>query len=216
MRSRFDSTSSGQPERHPGEDATNSVSGSRLGAAAVAALALALPGAVSAGSLPLHAGTHAVARADVRLLAAGTRLYDLDFEGLLEPLAQATRMGRVRELAPLPLREWASVFGTSHTTVYQWVRRDPSARPKLTTVLEALERAAKHHGDVALWLRTPLSGTNIRPLDLLREERWRAFDGALRLKPHATLELDPDQLARLRRDEVSWALSDVPHGEAPA
>lgn len=213
MSHRVEGTSSGRPERWAEVDVTNSMSGTRLGAA-VAVLALALPGAVSAGSLPADAGTRAMGRADVRMLAQGTRLYDLDFEGAVDPIVRPTMMGRIRELAPLSLREWAYVFDTSHTSIHQWIRREPQGRSRVGVVLEALERAARYHGDLASWLRTPLSGTGPRPLDLLREGKWRAFDGALRLGPHELPRVAPEELSRLRREELSWALPELPDGEA--
>jgi len=197
-----------------GVDGTTSASsGGRLGSAARAAVAVLLVGPLTGAGQGSAAGTHIAAHTDVRPLVAGTRLYDIAVEGPLVPFTRPTRMARIRELAPLSLREWAIVLGVSYTTVQKWVLREPPRREKLTAVHEALELAARLHGDLVTWLRTPLLDTQVAPLDLLREERWRAFDGALRVRAVAPPTIDSGELLRRRHAEVSWATAEVPDEE---
>jgi hypothetical protein len=212
-------TTAGRADALIDVDSTTSSSGGgrRLGAAArTAAAALLVWPTVAAGHDPAAAGTHVASHTDVRQLVAGTHLYDVAVEGPLVPFVRPTRMARIRELASFSLRDWASVFSVSYTAVGQWLHKEPPGREKLTMVRDALERAAQMHGDLRSWLTLPLSGTDVTPLELLREERWRAFDGALHVQAVGVPTIAPDELLRRRQAEVSWALPELHDGDETA
>ncbi len=115
-------------------------------------------------------------------------------------------MARIRALAPLSFREWAPVFGVSHSAIKQWADGDEPDREKLDRVLGALDAAAAHQPDLGRWLMTPLPGMQQRPVDLLREDHWRAFRGALRARPAPAVSVAPEELARRRQMQISWAV----------
>lgn len=60
------------------------------------------------------------------------------------------------------------------------------------------------------WLVSPLPGMAIRPVDLLRMGRWRAFRGAFRARPAPMVDLSPGELIHRRREQVSWAVPEPP------
>lgn len=151
-------------------------------------------------------GTRIVDRLDYSSTMRGTALAPVRLEGPLVPFQTPTRMARIRALAPLSLRDWADVFGVSHSAVKQWIDGEEPARDKLERVLDALDEASAHHADLATWLTASLPGMEVRPLDLLRDERWRAFRGAIRARSAPTPAIAPDELLRRRRAEVSWGV----------
>jgi transcriptional regulator with XRE-family HTH domain len=118
-------------------------------------------------------------------------------------------MARIRSLAGLSLREWADVFDVTHTTIKHWTASEPD-RPKLERVLAALEQASRYRSDLSGWLMASVPGTELRPIDLLREERWRAFDGAVHSQPAEAMTISAEELRRLRRLDESWLLAEPP------
>jgi hypothetical protein len=46
----------------------------------------------------------------------------------------------------------------------------------------------------------------VHPLDLLRDERWRAFSGTIRARSAPTPTIAPEELLRRRRAEGSWGV----------
>lgn len=160
--------------------------------------------AVLLGAL-VDEGTRVTNRLDYRPVIVGTSLKTVKVEGVVIPFQEPTRMARIRALAPLSLREWGSVFGVSHSAVKQWVDGDEPGREKLDRVLGALSEASAHRSDLRSWLLSPVPGMEVRPVDLLREDRWRAFRGAIRARSAPTASLSPDELMRRRQAQVSWA-----------
>ncbi|MGE4427524.1 MAG: hypothetical protein AB7G37_13825 [Solirubrobacteraceae bacterium] len=157
------------------------------------------------------ARTQVTPREDLRPLLSGTSNdRRVSVEGDLVDRAPVPRMARVIDLAPLSLREWADVFGVSHTTIKHWRDHDASARPKVDRVLGALGEARTRHADLSEWLRSPLPGTALRPLDLLRDERWTAFRGAVRAVAAPTVDVDVEELRRRRHREINWTEPEVP------
>jgi hypothetical protein len=156
-------------------------------------------------------GTRVGSRSDIRSLLASTMFAPpvIVFEPEPTRLIPMTRMARIRELADLSLREWAPVFGVTHTTIKQWLSLEPD-RNKVGQVLEALEEAARYHGDLAKWLRRPLPGTDLAPLQLLARDSWRAFRGALRSRPAPPVAISADELGRRRRADEAWAIPETP------
>jgi hypothetical protein len=156
-------------------------------------------------------GTRASARID--LVAASTetsiRRLLLDSNTKLGVHAVKTRMLRIIELAPLSLREWAEVFGVSHGAITKWRSSEPD-RPEIALVLEMLERAVREHGELAQWLRQPLASTSVTPLQLLSQQRWRAFLGAIKTASAPAPDLARETLERLRRERLPWAVPDAP------
>lgn len=157
-------------------------------------------------------GTRPTQRYDIRRLVEGTSIpaVRVGLEGPLTPFRVPTRMARIRALATLSYREWAPVFGVSHSAIKQWVDGEEPEREKLDRVLAALDRAAGHRSDLSTWLVGALPGMRLRPLDLLRDDRWRAFEGALRVRPSRAVTLSGDELVRRRREEVSWGVDELP------
>ena len=151
-------------------------------------------------------GTRVTERLDYRPVIVGTSLKTVHVEGVVIPFQEPTRMARIRALAPLSLREWAAVFEVSHSAVKQWADGDEPDRDKLDRVLAALSEASAHQSDLQRWLKTPLPGMELRPVDLLRENRWRAFRGAVRVRSAPALSVSPDELVRRRQMQVSWAV----------
>ena len=147
-----------------------------------------------------------VTRHDYRAIIEGTSLKTVHVEGPVTPFRSLTRMARIRALAPLSFRDWAPVFGVSHSAVKQWADGDEPDRAKLDRVLGALSEAVVHQPDLAGWLVTSLPGMQVRPLDLLREERWRAFRGAIRTRAAPAVAVAAEELVRRRRAQVSWAV----------
>ncbi len=162
------------------------------------------------GSGVAEAGTVVTPRADLRPAIDRTSLDRITVDGRVEPFRAPSRMAQVLTLAPLPLRTWAGVFGVTHTTIGHWKDGQEPDRDQLDRVLGALTEAAPFHADLASWLQAALPGTDIRPLDLLRDERWTAFRGAIRVQSAPSVGLDGDELVRRRRAQVSWAVPEVP------
>jgi hypothetical protein len=115
-------------------------------------------------------------------------------------------MARIRALAPLSLRDWAPVFGVSHSAIKQWADGEEPDRAKLDRVLGALTEAGGHQPNLARWLNAPLPGMQVRPLDLLRDDRWRAFRGAVRTRSAPAVTVAPGELVARRQAQVSWAV----------
>jgi hypothetical protein len=151
-------------------------------------------------------GTRIVDRLDYSSTMRGTALAPVRLEGPLVPFRTPTRMARIRALAPLSLRDWADVFGVSHSAVKQWIDGEEPAREKLDRVLDALNGASAHHPNLVTWLTASLPGMEVRPVDLLRDERWRAFRGAIRARSARTPAVTPEELLRRRRAEGSWGV----------
>jgi hypothetical protein len=156
-------------------------------------------------------GTRVGTRSDIRSLLVSTTFAPpvIVFEPPPSRLVPMTRMARIRELADLSLRDWAPVFGVTHTTIKQWLTLEPD-RNKVGQVLEALEEAARYHSNLAGWLRRPLPGTGLVPLQLLERDSWRAFRGALRSRPAPPVAISADELRRRRRADESWAIPETP------
>jgi len=147
-------------------------------------------------------------RLDVRSALRGTSLAEV----VVEPLPSSppiTRMARLRQLAPLSLREWAAVFDVTHTAIRGWLHEDPD-RPELAHVLDAVERAARVHPDVGRWLQTVVPGTDVQPIQLLRERRWRAFTGAIHAVSAPVVSISTEALVERRKADLSWAEAELP------
>lgn len=187
------------------EDQSGTAISRRLAVAGVVLL-----GAVGPGPPRAHAAAvTGVARfTNATAEMAGTSLRTVSVDGPVEPFVRPTTMGRIRDLAPLSLRDWARVFGVSHTAIREWLR-DDSPRQKLTDTLAALEEAYRIHPDLRTWLTSPVAGLEIKPIDLLRDDRWRAFRGAIRAQAATASGLLPADVAARRRAETSWAVTDV-------
>jgi len=153
-------------------------------------------------------GTRVVERQDYRPTIVGTSLRTVNVEGPVIPFQAPTRMARIRAMAPLSFREWGPVFGVSHSSVKQWVDGEEPDRNKLDRVLAALSEASVHQSDIGRWLISPIPGMEVRPVDLLREDRWRAFRGAIRARSAPPTGLPADELMRRRRAQVSWAVDE--------
>jgi hypothetical protein len=166
------------------------------------------PAGKLAGSPDIDTGTRVVTRYDYRPLMEGTTLTKVTVEGPVEPFRTASRMARIRAIAPLSFREWAPVFGVSHAAIKQWADGDEPDRPKLDRILNALSEASIHHHDLAAWLTAPVAGMEVRPLDLLRDERWRAFRGAMRARSAPAVTASPQELLRRRRAQSSWVIAE--------
>jgi hypothetical protein len=82
------------------------------------------------------------------------------------------------------------VFEVSHTRIKQWADGEEPDRPKLDRILNALS----DHRDMRTWLTTAVPGMDMRPLDLLRDERWRAFRGAIRARSAPAVTVSPEEL----------------------
>ena len=169
---------------------------------------LAVFGVVGAllGGVVADQGTRVVDRLDYRPIIEGTSLNTVRVEGPVVAFETPTRMARIRALAPLSFREWASVFGVSHSAIKQWVDGEDPGREKLDRVLGALTEASAYQPDLDSWLISRLPGMELRPVDLLREDRWRAFRGAIRARPAPDVKVGADELVRRRRAQVSWAV----------
>jgi hypothetical protein len=164
---------------------------------------VALIGAGGVGSMAVDQGTRLSSLRDVRQVLAGTKLNDLQVQAGGQPFVVPTRMDQLNALAPLSFRDWGTVFGVSHTTIGLWAEKDPG-HEKLDRVLDALREASFFRTDLASWLRAPIPGMSVRPLDLLRNDRWRAFRGAIRTHSAPAVTLSADELRNRREAEVSW------------
>lgn len=162
--------------------------------------------AVLLGGVVVDEGTRVVDRLDYRAAIEGTSLTAVQVEGPVVPFLAPTRMARIRSVAPLSLREWATVFGVSHSAIKQWADGEEPDREKLNRVLGAVNEAAARRPDLSHWLTTQLPGMDMRPVDLLREDRWRAFRGAIRAHSAPSVSVAPDELVRRRQAQVSWAV----------
>lgn len=171
-------------------------------------LPLVISGAAALGGVVSDEGTRVVPRADYRPMIEGTSLQTVHIEGPVTPFQTSTRMAQIRALAPLSFRDWAPVFGVSHSAIKQWTDGDEPSRDKLDRVLGALSDASIHQADLAAWLAAPLPGMQTRPLDLLLEERWRAFRGAIRTRVAPVVAVTPEELKRRRRAQVSWVVAE--------
>lgn len=156
-------------------------------------------------------GTRIWTRSDLRSVLEGTlrTATRIEFDARPSPVVPATRMARIRALADLSLRDWATVFGVTHTAVKQWLSTETD-RAKVGQVLQALEEAAQYEADLRTWLRREVPGTDVTPLDLLRRDRFRAFRGALRSRAAPPVVVSGDELRRRRRDDESWAVPEAP------
>jgi DNA-binding transcriptional regulator YiaG len=161
-------------------------------------------------------GTRVTPVSDLRALMTETKLDPtrITFEPQPTHAVPMTRMARIRNIAPLSLREWEEVFGVSHSAVRNWLRSEPD-REKLTQVLESLEQAARYRGDVVPWLRQTLPGTTVTPLQLLARDNPRAFRGALRARASAPPQISPEELRQRRQADESWAEREVLPPPAP-
>lgn len=189
-------------DKQPGFDRLSSPRGTWLPLLGVSAALL--------GGVVADEGTRVSDRLDYRPVIEGTSLTSVQVEGPIVPFEAPTRMARIRGLAPLSFREWATVFGVSHSAIKQWADGEEPTREKLDRVLGALNEAAAHQPDLARWLATPLAGMALRPVDLLREDRWRAFRGAIRARSAPAVSIAPDELVRRRQAQVSWAVLEPP------
>jgi transcriptional regulator with XRE-family HTH domain len=153
-------------------------------------------------------GTRIEPRVDVRTLMAGTRLRSIDVEGRTRPFVAKTRMARIRLLAPLTLREWATVFGVSHSAIRQWESQEAD-RDELNEILAVLEDAARYQADLGRWLTEPVVGLQLRPIDLLRTRNLRALRGAARTRIAPAPSIASDELMRRRKQEVAWSVPEV-------
>lgn len=156
----------------------------------------------------IDSGTRVVARYDYRPIMEGTTLTKITVEGSLEPFKTASRMARIRALAPLSFREWAPVFEVSHTRIKQWADGEEPDRPKLDRILNALSEASVYNRDMRTWLTTAVPGMDVRPVDLLRDERWRAFRGAIRARSAPAVTVSPEELRRRRHAQSSWVVAE--------
>lgn len=163
----------------------------------------------TATAIEVDSGTRVNTRRDVRAIVQATSLKSYSIDGPVEPLVTPTLMARIRTLAPLSLREWGPVIGKSHTTIQTWAQGDEPSYPKLDRILSALNQASRQHGDLATWLVRPVPGMDVRPLDLLRESRWRAFQGAIRASEAQFASATPEELLDRRRAELSWGSREV-------
>jgi hypothetical protein len=163
-----------------------------------------------AGWPDIDTGTRVGARYDYRSIMEGTTLTRISVEGPVEPFTTASRMARIRALAPLSFREWAPVFDVSHTRIKQWADGEEPDRPKLDRILNALSEASVLHRDLRTWLTTAVPGMDVRPLDLLRDERWRAFRGAIRARNAPSVTVPTEELMRRRRAQSSWVVAEPP------
>lgn len=170
-----------------------------------AILPLLLTGATLLSGVVSDDGTRVERRTDYRPAIEATSLNSFRVEGPVVPFRAPTRMARIRAVAPLSYRDWAPVFGVSHAAIKQWVDGEEPQRNKLDRVLGALHEAAIHRADIPRWLVSELPGMGIRPLDLLRDDRWRAFRGAIRTRYAPSVDLEPTELTRRRQAQVSWA-----------
>ena len=164
---------------------------------------------IGGGAVAVDQGTRLSPLRDARQVLAGTKLSDLQVQAGGQPFVVPTRMNQLNALAPLSFRDWGSVFGVSHTTIGLWADKDPG-HDKLDRVLDALREASYFHSDLASWLREPLPSMNVRPLDLLRTDRWRAFRGAIRTRATPAVTLSADQLRSRRETETSWITPEPP------
>ncbi len=162
------------------------------------------------GGPDIDTGTRVVARYDYRPIMDGTTLTRITVEGDVEPFTTPTRMARIRAITPLSFREWAPVFGVSHAAIKQWADGEEPDRPKLDRILNALNEASIHHRDLRTWLTTPVPGTDVRPLELLRDDRWRAFRGSIRARSAPAVTVSPEELMRRRRAQSSWVVAEPP------
>jgi hypothetical protein len=162
-----------------------------------------------AGGVVTDEGTRVVDRFDYRPAIEGTSLTAVQVEGQLVPFRALTRMARIRNLAPLSYREWAPVFDVSHSAIKQWADGDEPNREKLDRVLGALTEASARQPNLRNWLTSPLPGMDVRPVDLLREDQWIAFRGAIRARSAPTVSVPPDELVRRRQAQVSWAVPET-------
>lgn len=157
------------------------------------------------------AGTRISERVDLRTVVQGTSLASIRIDGRLAQQDELTLMGRIERLAPLSRRDWATVFGVSHTLIGKWLRSDPP-REELRQVLELLVEAAPFHQDLAAWLRTEVPGIPVTPRDLLAARRWSAFRGAIIARPAPPVGLSDEEIAARRRADHTWFTADVPAG----
>jgi hypothetical protein len=154
-----------------------------------------------------HSGTGTVHVLDLRSLMDATTLDPVVVEGNVLQWGPTTRMARIRAIAPLSWREWGDAFGVSHTTARKWSSHEPGDG-KLDQVLAILEDAAPLHSDVAAWLREPVPGMTIRPLDAIANGQWLALRGALRSAASRPVKVTPDELVAQRRAEESWLVAE--------
>ena len=131
-------------------------------------------------------GTEILVVRDHSATLGGTMIADVRYEGLLPDIRRvgATRMGRIRELAPeISLRDWAAALDVSPQAISNWSQREPGDRPELETVLRELQAAVARRPLLGLWLKEPLSVDGPRPIDLISHGNWRAFRASTRLVP---------------------------------
>jgi hypothetical protein len=58
--------------------------------------------------------------------------------------------------------------------------------------------------------RSAMGTPRLNASALLREERWRAFDGAVHSQPAEAMTISAEELRRLRRLDESWLLAEPP------
>jgi hypothetical protein len=165
------------------------------------------------------AGTAILKVRDLTDTLGGTMLIAVEYEGLRPDVrrATATRMGRIRELAPtVSLRDWSGVLGVSPQAISNWSSREPPNRPELATVLQSLEEASTRRPLLGRWLKEPIAPDGPRPLDLMADQNWRAFRASSRLAPAASQQGSaPSNSMQARLRERHGALRAV-SGPEPA
>ena len=77
-------------------------------------------------------------------------------------------------------------------------------------MLAALSEASAFHHDLRTWLSSRLPGMELTPLELLRDDKFRAFRGAIRARPAPEVTSPAGELARRRREQVSWVVPEPP------
>ena len=115
-----------------------------------------------------------------------------------------TRMAKIKDLARLSSREWATALNVSHQSIQDWSRKEPD-RPELDTVLRFLEKAARQQSRLDEWLRAPLAPLSTRPVDLIKGRNWEALNGALRVATPPLTAHKPSEIVKRRREEWPWA-----------
>jgi hypothetical protein len=110
---------------------------------------LTVSAALVGGGAVIDEGTRIVKRTDYRPVIEGTSLRSVQVEGPITPIQAPTRMAQTRALAPLSLRDWATVFGVSHSAIKQWADSEEPSREKLDRVLGALTDASAHQAHLA-------------------------------------------------------------------
>lgn len=159
-------------------------------------------------------GTRIANRVDLKLHVQQTtggaepRIY---FDGRTEVLVAPTRMQAILERSGLSQRQWAKALGKTHPTIGNWRAADPttSIRHRLEQIADALDYAGRRRTDLALWLQAPVPGMQTTPLELIQENRLRAFRGAVHAAPASRSITSEQDLRNLLHLDVSWPAADA-------